>query len=331
MVQLLPSRRVQGDLPLPRHVHLASGHPVAAQTAPRINWEDLYRRFLTGRPGNRPQRTGSSCSTRPAVPVTRYRWRASNIPTPWASTAGPPEPRSHGNPWSAGCDESRTSGAEGGPGKRAGSNAGTAPRSDPYTKLHGPARGVYYDLYVMLDIYSRYVVGWMVAPRESADLAEEFIADADRPRRCGTQSDPRRPGHLDDLQTRVPAAGRPGYRPQPLPADGCPTTTRTPNRSSRPSSTARRSPAGSAPSKTPAPSARSFSPTTTTTTVTRGIGLHTPASVHFGTAEQVRAQRAHVLDAAYAANPNRFRRKPTPPRIPGAAWINQPPAVIQTM
>ncbi|RZK74103.1 MAG: IS30 family transposase, partial [Rhodococcus sp. (in: high G+C Gram-positive bacteria)] len=37
-----------------------------------------------------------------------------------------------GSPWSAGCDESRTSGAEGGPGKRAGSNPGTAPRSDPY-------------------------------------------------------------------------------------------------------------------------------------------------------------------------------------------------------
>ena len=36
------------------------------------------------------------------------------------------------HPWSAGCDESRTSGAEGGPGKRAGSNPGTAPRSDPY-------------------------------------------------------------------------------------------------------------------------------------------------------------------------------------------------------
>src|SRR4029453_6546996 len=62
-----------------------------------------------------------------------------------------------------------------------------------------------------------------------------------------------------------------------------------------------------------------------------GIGLHTPASVHFGTAEQVRAQRAEVLHAAYAPNPNRFRRKPTPPSIPGAAWINQPPSVIQTM
>ena len=62
-----------------------------------------------------------------------------------------------------------------------------------------------------------------------------------------------------------------------------------------------------------------------------GIGLHTPASVHFGTADQVRAHRAAVLDTAYTANPNRFRRRPVPPPIPGAAWINQPPAVTQTI
>src|SRR4051794_41152421 len=46
------------------------------------------------------------------------------------------------------------------------------------TKLHGPARGVYYDLYVIIDIYSRYVPGWLVAPTETGDLAKAFIADA---------------------------------------------------------------------------------------------------------------------------------------------------------
>ena len=45
------------------------------------------------------------------------------------------------------------------------------------TKLPGPARGVYYDLYVMLDIYSRYVVGWQVAVTETGELAEDLIAD----------------------------------------------------------------------------------------------------------------------------------------------------------
>jgi putative transposase len=49
------------------------------------------------------------------------------------------------------------------------------------TKLRGPERGVYYDLYVILDIYSRYVVGWTVAAREDADIATALIASQ---RRC---------------------------------------------------------------------------------------------------------------------------------------------------
>jgi putative transposase len=56
-----------------------------------------------------------------------------------------------------------------------------------------------------------------------------------------------------------------------------------------------------------------------------GIGLHTPASVHYGTAIEIRAQRAVTLDAAYAANPARFRhRRPSPPKLPTVAWINKP-------
>jgi putative transposase len=56
-----------------------------------------------------------------------------------------------------------------------------------------------------------------------------------------------------------------------------------------------------------------------------GIGLMTPATVHHGRAEQTHAQRAGVLDDAYAATPERFvRRAPTPPPVPVAAWINKP-------
>jgi putative transposase len=56
-----------------------------------------------------------------------------------------------------------------------------------------------------------------------------------------------------------------------------------------------------------------------------GIGYHTPASVHYGTAHDVRAQRKETLDAAYAINPARFRhRKPEPPKLPTIAWINEP-------
>ena len=56
-----------------------------------------------------------------------------------------------------------------------------------------------------------------------------------------------------------------------------------------------------------------------------GIGPMTPATVHHGRAEAVHAARQGVLQAAYAATPERFvRRPPTPPALPTAAWINKP-------
>ncbi len=54
-----------------------------------------------------------------------------------------------------------------------------------------------------------------------------------------------------------------------------------------------------------------------------GLGLHTPADVHHGQAHAVREQRASVLDAAYAAHPERFINKlPESPTIPTGSWIN---------
>src|SRR5581483_4427042 len=59
-----------------------------------------------------------------------------------------------------------------------------------------------------------------------------------------------------------------------------------------------------------------------------GIGFHTPADVHYGRAELVRAQRGVVLESAYTAHPERFVRKPpTPPPLPSVAWINEPKEV----
>jgi putative transposase len=52
--------------------------------------------------------------------------------------------------------------------------------------------------------------------------------------------------------------------------------------------------------------------------------MHTPASVHFGTAEQIRTQRQTTLNQAYAEHPERFTRRPRPPKLPETAWINQP-------
>ena len=55
-----------------------------------------------------------------------------------------------------------------------------------------------------------------------------------------------------------------------------------------------------------------------------GIGLHTPYSVHIGTATAIQDKRQAVLNAACAANPRRFTRRPRAPRMPAAAWINEP-------
>jgi len=56
-----------------------------------------------------------------------------------------------------------------------------------------------------------------------------------------------------------------------------------------------------------------------------GIGLHTPADVHYGRAAAIREARGRVLDAAYQAHPERFvRQPPEPPRLPGTVWINKP-------
>src|ERR1019366_4104206 len=45
------------------------------------------------------------------------------------------------------------------------------------TKIKGPIQWSYFHLYVILDIFSRYVVGWMIAARETAELAKQLIAD----------------------------------------------------------------------------------------------------------------------------------------------------------
>ena len=56
-----------------------------------------------------------------------------------------------------------------------------------------------------------------------------------------------------------------------------------------------------------------------------GLGLHTPADVHYGRARAVQAARGGVLAAAYATHPERFvLRPPAPPKLPAAAWINRP-------
>jgi putative transposase len=199
------------------------------------------------------------------------------------------------------------------------------------TKLKGPSRGVYYDLYVMLDIFSRYVVGWTVAATENAELAREFIDAV-----IATHGAPATV-HADrgTSMTSKPVA-------QLLVDLGVTRSHSRPRVSND-------NPYSEAAFKTlkycPAfpdrfgciQDARAFCVTFFNhyNHVHRhsALGLHTPASVHFGTATEIRANRAVVLDTAYTRNPERFSRPPVPPNLPSTAWINQPSreAQIQTV
>jgi putative transposase len=201
------------------------------------------------------------------------------------------------------------------------------------TKLRGPERGVYYDLYVVLDIFSRYVVAWTVAACEDSPDRQEHARGGDGCARH-PRGRPRRPGHLDDLQTGRPAAGRPGVDPLALP----------PARVQRqPLQRGRVQDAEVRPGLPRASSGRladarafgeRFFGYYNHEHRHSGIGLHTPASVHYGTATEVRAQRQATLDAAYATHPDRFghRRAGTTETAHRRTWINQPSqeALIQS-
>jgi putative transposase len=194
------------------------------------------------------------------------------------------------------------------------------------TKLAGPAKWTYYYLYVLLDIYSRYVLGWMVAHREAAALAERLLADAIAAQ--GVAGD-QLSIHADrgTSMTSKPVAmllsdlGVVKSHSRPHVPDDNPY-------SEAQFKTLKHHPAfpdrfGSI------HDARAFCQQFFTWYNQEhrhsGIALLTPADVHFGRAEQITTARARVLDSAYAAHPERFARKPPkPPLLPEAVWINKP-------
>ena len=194
------------------------------------------------------------------------------------------------------------------------------------TKLLGPAKWTYFYLYVILDIFSRYVVGWMIAPHESAALAERLIAET-----CAKHDIP--PGQLTLHADRGAS-----MRSKPvalLLADLGVTKTH-----SRPH-VSNDNPFSEAHFKTlkycplfperfgSIEDARAFGqhffPWYNDEHQHSGLGFFTPAVVHFGQAPAVRAQRQHVLAAAYARHPERFvNGQPQPAALPTAVWINPP-------
>ena len=194
------------------------------------------------------------------------------------------------------------------------------------TKLAGPHKWTWFQLYVILDVYSRYAVGWLVAPRESARLALELIAEA-----IHTNKVP--DGQLSLHADR--GSSMTSKTVSQLLADlGVLQSHSRPHVSND-------NPYSEAQFKTlkysPRFPKRFGSLAECRTFVDEffdhyndhhrhsGIGLHTPADVHHGRADQIRNQRQAVLDAAYTARPDRFTRPPRAPRMPEAAWINEPP------
>src|SRR2546425_1066260 len=194
------------------------------------------------------------------------------------------------------------------------------------TKLLGPAKWTYFYLYVMLDVFSRYVVGWMVSHGENAALAEQFIRAT-----CDRQG-------IGRDQLTIHADRGPAMTSKPvafLLADLRVTKTH-----SRPH-VSNDNPFSEAQFKTlkyrPAfperfgslQDARAHGPAFFAWYNTEhhhtGLGLLTPHDVHVGLAEQRVAERRAVLAAAYAAHPERFPAgRPTPAAAPTEVWINPP-------
>ena len=194
------------------------------------------------------------------------------------------------------------------------------------TKLHGPAKWTYFYLYVILDIFSRYPVGWMVASRESAVLAERLIAEAVRKQQVdrgqltlhadrgssmaskpvaflladlGVTKSHSRPHVSNDNPFSEAQFKTLKYRPDFPDRFGCIEDARV--------------------------FCDRFFGWYAHEHRHSGIGLHTPADVHYGRADAIREARGRVLDAAYQARPERFVRKaPEPPKLPRTVWINKP-------
>jgi putative transposase len=194
------------------------------------------------------------------------------------------------------------------------------------TKLAGPAKWTWYYLYVLLDIYSRYVVGWMIAHGEAATLAERLLAEAI----AAQQVDAGQLAVHADRGTSMTAkpvamlladlgVTKSHSRPH-VPDDNPYSESQFKTLKHHPTFPDR---FGSI------QDARGFCQRFfdwyNLEHYHSGIALLTPADVHYGRAEQVLAARQQVLDGAYVAHPERFvRQPPTPARLPEQVWINQP-------
>jgi putative transposase len=194
------------------------------------------------------------------------------------------------------------------------------------TKLKGPFTWVYYYLYVILDIFSRCVVGWMIADCESGELAKELIMatcakEGIDPDQLTLHSDRGSPMQSKTVGQLLVNLGVSKSLSRPYTANDNPY-------SEAQFKTMKYRPGYPDRFDTPEHSrvwARDFFHWYNHEHHHTGLGLMTPAMVHHDLAEIVYAHRQQVLRAAYKAHPERFvRGMPTPPEVPQEVWINQP-------
>jgi len=196
------------------------------------------------------------------------------------------------------------------------------------TKLRGPSKGIYYYLYVILDIYSRYVVGWMVAERALAMLAEQLIGGT-----CAKQAIDR--GRLTiHADNGGPMTAKPvallmadlgvvksHSRPH-VSNDNAFSEAQFKTLKYHPNYPARFGSVSDARSW-----GRRFFAWYNNEHHHTGLLLLTPADVHYGRSAAVLARREHALQQAYASHPERFVKGPTKlSGLPPAVWINPPKA-----
>ena len=196
------------------------------------------------------------------------------------------------------------------------------------TKLKGPTTWTYYYLYVILDIFSRYVVGWMIAGRETAKLAEELITATCAKEQIerdhlGLHADRGSPMKSKTVAQLLIGLGVAKSHSRPYtPNDNPYSEAQFKTMKYQPGYPGRFSSLDEARAW-----AQSFFHWYNHEHHHTGLGLMTPAVVHHALADAVYSHRQRVLQAAYEAHPQRFvRGMPTPPELPKEVWINQPKA-----
>jgi len=194
------------------------------------------------------------------------------------------------------------------------------------TKLLGPAKWTYYYLYVILDLYSRYVVGWMVADRENSSHATRLIEETClkhdiAPEELVLHSDRGAPMTAKCTAQKLADLGVIRSLSRPRVSDDNPySEAQFKTLKYQPGFPGRFSSIDHAISH-----CRRFFPWYNDKHRHGGIAMLTPADVYFGRSDAIIAARRRTLAAAYEAHPERFvRGKPNPPSLAKETWINPP-------